>query len=376
MKQSLRLGRVAGIPVGVHWSVLVIAALIAASLGGAVLPGAVPGQSPRLYWTLAVATAVLFLGSLLAHELAHALVARWRAVPVRSITLWLLGGVTEMEGEARTPRGELEISVVGPLTSLVVAGFAFLAAAFAPGPRLVLSALMWLALMNLLLGIFNMLPGAPLDGGRVLHSLVWWRTGDRVRADRAATRAGQGLGLLLIALGVAEVVFTSWSGGLWLMIIGWFLAGAAGGEMAARSAREGLEGVRVRDVMTPLPDVAPAWLDVEEFVSGVASRSRQTVFPVVAFGGDPIGSVTLETLAAVPPARRGSTRLGDLARPLPPGRVLGPDDDAAALLERPASGGLAAVVTEEGRVAGMVTAQDVARMVRLALLRGREERAG
>ncbi|MFF4775975.1 site-2 protease family protein [Microtetraspora fusca] len=369
MKQSLRLGRVAGIPVGAHWSVLVIAALIAVSLAGAVLPGAAPGQAPRLYWALAVVTAVLFLVSLLAHELAHALVARWRAIPVRSITLWLFGGVTQMEGEARTPRGELEISVVGPLTSLVIGGFAFVVAVFVPGPRLVMSALMWLALMNLLLGVFNMLPGAPLDGGRVLHALVWWRTGDRFRADRAAARAGQGLGLLLIAAGVAEVLFTSWAGGLWLMIIGWFLAGAAGTEMAARSAREGLEGVRIKDVMTPLPDLAPAWLDVGEFVSGVASRSHQTVFPVVAFGGEPVGSVTLEELAAVPPARRGSTRLGDLARPLAPERVVGPDAEATVLLERPSLGPLAAVVTEGGQVTGMVTAQDVARMVRLALLR-------
>ncbi|MCC5578329.1 site-2 protease family protein [Microtetraspora sp. AC03309] len=369
MKQSLRLGRVAGIPVGAHWSVLVIAALIAASLGGAVLPGAAPGQAPGLYWTLAVVTSVLFLASLLAHELAHALVARWRGVPVKSITLWLFGGITQMEGEARTPRGELEISVVGPLTSLAVAGLAFLMAAFMPGPRVVLSALMWLSLMNLLLGVFNMLPGAPLDGGRVLHAVLWWRRGDRVSADRAAARAGQGLGLLLIALGVAEVLFTSWAGGLWLMIIGWFLAGAAGTEMAARSAREGLGGVRIRDVMTPLPDAAPAWLEVEEFVSGVASRSHQSVFPVVAFDGAPVGYVTLETLAAVPPAQRATTRLDRLARPVPPERILGPDEEAAKLLERPAIGPMAALVTEGGRVVGMVTAQDLSRMVRLALLR-------
>ncbi|GLW98580.1 site-2 protease family protein [Microtetraspora sp. NBRC 16547] len=369
MKQSLRLGQVAGIPVGVHWSVLVIAALIAASLGGGVLPGAAPGQVPGLYWTIAVATSVLFLASLLAHELAHALVARWRAVPVQSITLWLFGGVTQMQGEARTPRNELEISVVGPLTSLAVAGLAFVMAAFMPGPRLVLSALMWLALMNLLLGVFNMLPGAPLDGGRVLHAVLWWRTRDRARADRAAARAGQGLGLLLVGLGMAEVLFTSWAGGLWLMIIGWFLAGAAGTEMAARSAREGLGGVRIRDVMTPLPDLAPAWLDVEEFVSGVASRSHQSVFPVVAFGGEPIGYVNLEALAAVPPSQRGSTRLDRLARPLPPDRILGPDDDAATLLERPTMGPMVALVIEGGHVAGMVTAQDLSRMVRLALLR-------
>jgi Zn-dependent protease len=370
MKQHLRLGHVAGIAVGAHWSTVMIVVLIGGALATTVLPQGAPDQPPARYWTVAAATSILFLGSLLAHELAHAIVARRRGVPVKSITLWLLGGVTEFAGETRTPRDEFRVSVAGPLVSLVLSGVFFLVTLFLHGPSLVVTAIRWLALMNGVLAVFNMLPGAPLDGGRVLHAFLWRLHGDRTRADRAAAKAGQVLGMVLIGVGGMEIILLAWTGGLWLMLIGWFLSSAARSEGMARAAREGLRGWRVRDVMTASPDLAPAWQDVDTFVSSVALRSRQTVFPVVGFAGEPAGSLSLEALTAVPPERRHETRISAVARALPSGHVLSADDDAARILERPSFGGeLMAVVVEAGHVVGMVTTADLTRTLQQALLR-------
>ncbi|MGV9536097.1 M50 family metallopeptidase [Streptosporangium sandarakinum] len=178
----------------------------------------------------------MFFASLLAHELAHALVARRAGVSVKSITLWLLGGVTEFDGEVGSPRAELRISLAGPVTSALVAGAALAVAAAARGVPVVWSALVWLATVNGVLAVFNMLPGAPLDGGRVLHAVLWWRCGDRERADRVAARAGQSLGMALIAAGVVQTLVWSPMGGLWTALVGWFLSGSARSEGLARSA--------------------------------------------------------------------------------------------------------------------------------------------
>ncbi|MEV6979756.1 site-2 protease family protein [Sphaerisporangium sp. NPDC051017] len=370
MKQSLRLGRVAGIPVGAHWSTLLIVLLIGGVLASTVLPQAIPGQPPARYWVVAAFTALLFLASLLAHELAHALVARRRGVPVSSITLWLLGGVTEFAGESRTPRDEFRIAVAGPLVSLILGGVFLLGATLLAGPALIVAAVRWLALMNGVLAVFNMFPGAPLDGGRVLHAALWHRSGDRARADRAASRAGQGLGMGLIAVGAAQLVLDAWTGGLWMMLIGWFLVSAARGEGMIRAAQQGLEGWRVRDVMTPSPDVAPSWQDVDDFIATTALRSRQSVFPVVDFAGGSAGVLTLQALTQVPPERRHDLRVAMLARPLTPEHLMSPDDDAGRILERSASSGeLMAVVTEAGHVVGMVTKADFTRALQQAVLR-------
>ena len=220
MRPSLRLGTIAGIPIGVHWSTLLVVALIMAVLGTAVLPVEGAGMSRGVYWAVAAVTALAFLASLLAHELAHALVARRRGVRVGSITLWLLGGITELDDEAGTPRTEAEISAAGPLMSLALAVAAYLVLIVTHGPPLISSALAWFALVNAVLGVFNLLPGAPLDGGRVLHAFLWWRYRDRSRADRAAVQAGQSLGMLLVAAGVLQIVLWSPIGGLWTVLIG------------------------------------------------------------------------------------------------------------------------------------------------------------
>ena len=208
MRQSIRLGRIAGIPIGMHWTVVVIAALITDMLLG-VLPTAIPHQSAGLYWAVAVAGSVLFIAALAAHEIAHAIVARRYGVQVRSITLWALGGIAELDWEPPTARADVQIAIAGPATSLA-AGIVFGGAAILDrsghGPAVVTAMLAWLSMMNVALAVFNLLPGAPLDGGRILRGLLWKWYGDRQRASRAAARSGQVLGIGISAIGVLELL--------------------------------------------------------------------------------------------------------------------------------------------------------------------------
>ncbi len=371
MKQSVKLGSVAGITIGAHWSVLVILMLIADVLAATVLPAAAPQLSYAAYWAVAIIGALLFLASLLAHELAHAIVARHNNVPVGSITLWMLGGVAELQGDPPSPRAELRIAAAGPLTSLAAAAVFLLGAAAGAalgGAALIGSALAWLGVMNAFLAVFNVLPGAPLDGGRILRALLWKHYGDRARASRAAARTGRILGYVVVAFGVAELLAGQFSG-LWLAFVGWFIAAAAGAEELTREMRAAASDLRVRDVMTPEPEYGAAWIRTDTFVGEVALLSRQTLFPVVDFDGEPVGLVTLGLLSRVPPGKAATT-LGTIAIPLPREYVARPDDPALALFDRrPLAGELVAVVVADGRVHGMVTTEDLRRLLRQDTLR-------
>ena len=302
MLEGIRLGRVAGFPVAVNWSVLVILWLFTWSLASYSLPGAAPGHSLATYWLAGFVGALLLLGSLLAHELAHALTARRAGLAVTGLTLWLFGGVASLRGEAKTPGADFRIAVVGPATSLV------LAAAFAGIATtldvfglagLPVSVVWWLAGTNLLLGLFNLLPGAPLDGGRILRAYLWRRHGDRVRAALGATRAGQVVAFVLIGLGLLEFLAGGGLSGLWLVFLGWFLLSAARMEETEVTTRQRLVGVRVGDVMSLDPRAAPSWLTVEEFIQRYVWGDRHSAYPVTGPDGTVEGLVTLAQLRGV-----------------------------------------------------------------------------
>jgi Zn-dependent protease len=373
MKQTVRLGRVAGIPIGMHWSALVILVLLTEILAWSALPGLVTGLPAAAYWVVALPAVLLFLGSLLAHELAHAVVARRDGLRVRAITLWLFGGVAELDGEPPSPAADLRIAAAGPITSLAAAlafGGAATAASALGGPELGTAALAWLGVTNAALAVFNLLPGAPLDGGRVLRAVLWRRGGDRARAAKTAAQAGQLLGGTLAGLGVLEVLAWGRADGLWLALIGWFLTFAAGAEERSSSVHQAVAAMPVHDVMTPDPACGPAWTRVDEFAARTALHSRQTVFPVVDIDGSPIGVVNLDMLARIPPRIRSATRLGQVALPVPPGYLTGPDDPVAPLFDRPAlASELAAVVLTDGKIVGLVSAHDLVRAVRQGRLR-------
>jgi Zn-dependent protease/predicted transcriptional regulator len=370
---TLALGRIGGVPVRAHWSVLIVTALIAWGLAAQALPGLDPGRPRWAYAVVGVVAAVLFVLGLLAHEVSHAVVARHSGVEVDSITLWLFGGVAQLHGEAKDPHAELRIAGVGPLVSLLL-GVAFWIVAIglsaAGVPEVVVGACTWLAGINVLLAVFNVLPGAPLDGGRLLRAVLWQRSGDRVRASISAARAGRGLGVALIAAGLAEFLLLNSFAGIWLAFIGWFIVGSAG--LEERSARLGaaLTGVRVGDVMTRSPETVPAGITVAELIDRYLFTRRHTSFPIVDVAGHPVGLITLARIKAVPAAERATTRLEDVAHPLDRVPLVAPGDQLAPLLPRltgEADG--RALVLDDGRLVGIITPSDLTRVIEAVSLR-------
>ncbi|MET8846798.1 site-2 protease family protein [Amycolatopsis sp. NPDC004625] len=235
MHATFPLGRPAGIDVGAHWSVLPIMALLAGFLARSLLPGAVPGLSPAVYWATGVTGSLVFLASLLVHELSHALAARDRGLVVDGITLWLLGGRTEPDDDPPSPRTAIAVAVAGPVASLA-AGAGFLGVGLLAS-GIVAPTLTWLGWANLLLATFTLLPGAPLDGGRVLQAVVWRHTGNPRRARAAAARSGHVLGVVLASAGLLQLLWTGSTAGLWPAALGWFLAWCARAELATCSPR-------------------------------------------------------------------------------------------------------------------------------------------
>jgi len=372
MRETVRFGKVAGISVGAHWSVLVVLLLVAEGMAMVVLPELVPGHSPVAYWLAGLLAALIFLGSLLAHELAHALVARTYGLPVQRITLWMLGGVSLLGGEPPTPRADLRVALAGPLASVAVAvGSAVLAMAgqVLGAPDLAVATAAWLATMNAVLAVFNLLPGAPLDGGRVLRAFLWRRFGDRDRAEIAAARSGRFLGYLLGFVGLLEV-FAGDATGLWLILLGYFLVMAATAEGMAASTRSVLAGETVEAAMQPDPVVGYDWMTIDQFVAQVAGHSRQLVFPVVDADRRPTGAVTLRSLSEIQQHLRASTRLAAVQEPVATLSVVGPQEPLADLVARlPTERDAVALVVDAERLVGVVTAADATRALHLASLR-------
>jgi Zn-dependent protease len=367
VRDEIPLGRVAGFPVNIHWSVLVILWLFTWSLAST-LPATVKGYSPLVYWLAGAGGAVVLLASLLAHELAHAVVARRVGVGVGSVTLWLFGGVTTLRGEAKTPRAAFRIAFAGPATSLGLAvAFAAVAATLGTlrAATIVVSVAWWLAGINLLLGLFNLLPGAPLDGGRLVRAYLWRRHGDSVRAAIGAAHAGRVLALILIALGLAEFVAGGVVGGVWLAFIGWFIFAASREEETQVTTRQALAGLCVADAMTPQPHAAPGWLTVQDFIERYVLGDRHSAYPVADRDGSIVGLVTLTQLRHVAPGRRAATSVRDIALPLHNVPTAAPQEPLGALVERMAAAGRGsrALVVDGSGVVGIVTPSDLARLI-------------
>jgi Zn-dependent protease len=367
MGDAIPLGRIAGFEVKVHWSVIVILWLFTWSLA-TTLPSAVAGYSRPLYWLAGACGALVLLASLLAHELAHAVVGRRMGVSVSSVTLWLFGGVTTLEGEAKTPKAAFRIAFAGPATSLALSGaFATLAIALASvhAAAIVVSVAWWLAVINLMLGVFNLLPGAPLDGGRLVRAYLWHRHGDSVRAAVGAAHAGRVVAIILITLGLAEFLVGRLISGVWLAFIGWFIFAAAREEELQVTTRQALAGVRVADAMTANPHAAPGWLTVEEFIERYLLGDRHSAYPVADHDGSTVGLVTLRQLRAVAPDQRSTTSVREIALPLPSVPTASPLEPLSALIDRLAKAGHGsrALVVDGGKVVGIVTPSDLARLI-------------
>ena len=370
MTETLRLGHIAGIRIGVHWTVLVIFSLILTGLSTVQFPTLYEDLDAVTAWVAGAVAAVTFFASLLAHELAHAIVARRNGVEVDGIVLWLFGGVARLKGDAPDPLADLRIAGVGPLVSLalgvVFGALAWVVSGFGVG-GIVLGVLGWLALINVVLAIFNLVPAAPLDGGRILRAVLWHLRGDRTSAAVSAAKAGRVFGSALIGLGLAQVVFLPGIGGLWLMLIGWFVTAAAGAEEQQARIQDVLAGLRTRDLMTPDPVTVRPEVSVAAMLSDYVLRHRFASFPVVDADDRLVGLITLNRIRALDPEQRAATRVGDIACGRDDVVLTGPDEPLTSVLPRLSSSEDGrAVVVQEGRVIGILSPTDIARMLQVA----------
>ncbi|GGM46432.1 zinc metalloprotease [Longimycelium tulufanense] len=366
MRPTIRLGRVAGVRVGLHWSVVGIVLLVAVGLAGYNFPAVFPGYPTFAYVVAGVVAALLLLCSLLAHEVAHAVVARRNGLEVEGITLWLLGGVAQLRGEPRGPGADFRIAAVGPLASFLVA-LVFAVASWvgvnAGIGRLSVGVMAYLAVINVILAVFNLVPAAPLDGGRVLRAALWAWRGDRVQAAVWATRAGRGFGFLLIVLGVVTLLAGN-GGGLWWILLGWFVVNMAAAEEQQARVGAALSGLRVRDVMTEHPQTVGGEQTVANFLTDVAVVRMHSTYPLVDNEGRLRGLVTLNRLREVPRERRGHTTLWEIARPPHEVPQAEPDEPLSSVLprlEQPGDGRI--LVQHEGRIVGIISPSDISRAV-------------
>ena len=384
--RAIQLFRVAGVEVQLDWSVLIVFGLIVTSLGYSLFPAWHPGWAPATLWFTAVAAAVLFFVSILLHELSHALVAQRSGIRVRRVTLFVFGGLAQIEREPDRWAVELRVAIAGPLTSLTI-GLLCLALVSAtrqlpelatatdadvPGMLARLGSaqtlLLWLGQVNLILAVFNLVPAFPLDGGRVLRAVLWRFSGDLHRATRWASSIGQAFAWLFIAAGVGMILGlhvpllgSGLVNGLWLAFIGWFLNNSALVSYRQLMTREALEGVTVSQVMLTRFDAVDPDMSVESLINEYVLRSGQRAFPAVR-DGRLFGMVFLQDLSHLDSGARSNLRVRDVMMPIERLMALKPEDDAFDALRILLDGRVGqAPVVQDGRMTGLVRREDILR---------------
>lgn len=362
---SLRLFRIAGIDVRIHPSWLLIFVLLTWSLATGWFPYQIANLSTSEAWALGAVAALLLFGSVLVHELAHSLVARARGMEARSITLFIFGGVSQLGGESPRPSTEFVVAIVGPLTSFLLAGLAAIVAYALPGSPYVLAVASYLALVNALLGAFNLIPGYPLDGGRVLRAIAWNVTGSMRRGTEIAGIAGQLVAYGFLVWGFWQVLTGNVFNGIWIAVIGWFLQGAAGSSVQQVRLQERLRGARVADVMRPDVTSVPPGATVSQLIDGYLMPGNRRAVPVV-LGDRLLGMVTVGDVRSVPTERRPYTFVSEVMGGREGVVTARPQDPLADAVEAMSRGDFEQIpVVDDGRLVGVLSRADVLRQIQL-----------
>jgi Zn-dependent protease len=366
MKGNISLGRIFGIPLRLHYTWFIIFALVTISL--VLSPLTEPPYPPiaqRII--LGILTSLLFFASIVIHELAHSVVAIRNNISVRDITLFVFGGVSQITKEATHPRAEFSIAIVGPLTSLALAGIFYgLHLLLASSNQILAASLIWwLAWINVLLAVFNLIPGFPLDGGRVFRAIVWDRTHDYQRATLIATKVGRGIAYAFIAGGVALILILHlWFNGLWLILVGWFLNDTARASYQQVLLRDALIGVTARQVTDYADPFVPPHMNLTELVEQYVLPTGQSCF-LISWGAELEGMVTLQQIKKVPRTRWATTTVQDIMTPASKLKVAYADQELLSVLhEMNGESANHIAVTEGGKVIGMINRGDIARFVR------------
>jgi Zn-dependent protease len=352
----IELLRLFGIPIRLDLSWFVVVVLIAWSLATGLFPQLEPHLASGTYWAMGVAGALGLFASVLVHELSHAWVARRHAMPIDGITLFIFGGVAEMGGEPPSPKAEFRVAIAGPLVSILIGG---LVLSLAGGPPPLRGVLRYLGLINLVLAVFNLVPAFPLDGGRVLRSVLWHWKQDLRWATAIASRLGTGFSVLLMLFGGARVLLGDFVGGMWSFLIGLFLRQASQSAYQAVLVRKALEGEPVRRFMTSEPVTLPAGVTLNQAVERYFYRYHHKLFPVTD-DARLVGCLSTREVSRIPRDEWGRRTVGSVAVPCGPRNAITPDSDALqALTLMRRSGEPRLLVVEDGRLAGVVTLKDL-----------------
>jgi Zn-dependent protease/predicted transcriptional regulator len=365
MRGSLTLGKIFGIPIKLHTSWFLVAALVTWSLAGSYFPQEYPGWATTTYWIVGAATAVLFFTSVLLHELGHSVVALREKVPVRSITLFIFGGVAQIGAEPRTAGGEFRIAIAGPLTSLLLAGLSSLLSLSVASTTVLTAPLAYLARINVMLAVFNLIPGFPLDGGRVLRAILWGLGGNFRTATQWASRVGRGVAFLFILGGMSQMFLGGFLNGLWIVFIGWFIKDAAQSSYRQAVIRDMLTGVTVRDVMAQQCVTVPGDMQLDRLVANQVLGAGQRCF-FVADGGKVEGLVTLQNIRTVPTGQRTQLTVSQVMTPVDALFLADSDEEVLNLLQKMDEADVSQVpVTDNGNLLGMFTRGNLLQYMRL-----------
>lgn len=369
MNGAFNLGKIFGIQFRLHYTWFIIFSYVTVSLAWLVFPTDYPDWNPALYWLVGIVTSVLFFGSILVHELSHSLVGRANDIPIRSITLFIFGGVAQMTREARSAGAELKMAVAGPASSLVLAGLFYALSFLTPDPFTPLAAVaLELTFINVALATFNLLPGFPLDGGRVFRSILWYATGNYQRATRIATRVGEGMGYLFILGGIIVAVLQplglDWFNGVWLAFIGWFLKSTASANYRQSQWWSALQGLTAAQLMTMDYPVVPSDTTVQQLVQDHVVTGGSDYF-YVTDGDRVVGVLALHNIKSIPRMRWTTVPLKDVMTPLANLKKVHPAESAVNLLQQMnADRTDQLVVVQEDRMVGLITRDHLMKVLR------------
>lgn len=363
---SIRLGKIMGIPVRIHYTLWLVFILITWSLAYGYMPRQYPGLSTLTYWAIGITSAIILFASVLIHELSHSYVAKKNGLPIARITLFFFGGVSEMTEEPQNPKLEVKMAAAGPLMSFLIAGIlgsAWYLSELVKAPVAITAILGYGALINAILGLFNLLPAFPLDGGRVFRGTLWTRSGNLIGATRTATRLSEAFSLLMMFGGFVFIITGDFVDGIWIVVLGWFIRSGAETSLRQTLVGETLSGVTVGDIMTKSVLTVPPGITVEQLASDYFLVHRHGGYPVIR-DGKILGMVTLQSVRAIPKDMRASTRVEEAmvhGEPMVTVKSTLSALDAMHKMARERVGRL--LIVENGQVMGIVTRGDLMRTI-------------
>ncbi len=373
MNNSLKVGRLFGIDIAIHISWLLVFALFSFTLSEGYFPAEMPRLTKVEYWSLGIITTLLLFGSVLVHEFAHSLVAIKQGIPIKRITLFIFGGVAQLEREPDHPSAEFKITISGPVASFILAFIFGMVYLILPPERGFTEAVNFLARVNFTVALINLVPAFPLDGGRLLRALIWWFKGNLLHATKIAVSIGSIFAIISMGLGFFLVFYYQWIWGLWYIFLGWMVYQAGQGSYSQLIFKQAFANVKVSDIMSDKVVFVPSNLHLDELVEKFF-RYKFGAFPVIE-GDRVLGLITVHQVKDVPRSEWSKVSAGDVMTPIDKCLCVGPDQEAVEVMMKLASEDTGrALVIQEGQLVGIISRTDMMRLINMHLILGLGEK--